>query len=314
MFGDDGQPRPLPTGNATIDAIIAGLVAVYEAVFPERIRGYYLTGSYAEGDLTPLSDLDLLILFKGAFADAAEAARARRLNGAFYFARFTAVRLDLPARCEADLSSPDRVLLKLASRPIYGEDVRDQITLPAIIDYTRATMTMAYNNLARVLRGPDWRTTAALSYPLAYPDPDDEFFGYARARFAIWYPPGTSEGIKELVTTVGRLATAIVALRASRFVPQRADSVALYRELIGDGWSAYLAEIYRLGKGRWGYLVPADPGERTKLRDLCRRTLAFENHFLRVYHDHLCAELRDGDAATRSDAAARLDALGFGVA
>lgn len=197
MLRDDGQPCPTSTGNATIDDLVAGLIAVYEAVFPGRVRGYYLTGSYAADDLTPLSDLDLLILFRGAFADTAEAERARRLNRAFYFARFAAVRLDLPARAEADLGPLDRVLLKLASRPVYGEDVRDRIALPTIADYTRATMAIAYGNLARILRGPDWRTAAALTYPLDYPDPADEFFGYARARFAIWYPPGTTAGLKD---------------------------------------------------------------------------------------------------------------------
>ncbi len=36
---DDGQPRPLPTSNPTIDAIIAGLIGVYETSIdspPER--------------------------------------------------------------------------------------------------------------------------------------------------------------------------------------------------------------------------------------------------------------------------------------
>lgn len=308
---DDERSGPLPTGNSQIDDIIQGLIAVYEAVFPERIRGYYLTGSYVAGGLNPLSDLDLLILFKGAFADDEERDRARRLNGAFYHARLTAIRLDLPARSERDLSPLDRILLKLASRPIYGEDVRDEIALPSLPDYTRATMELAYGNLARVLRGPDWRTPAALTYLLSYPDPDDEFFGYAHRRFPMWYPPEITGGLKELVTTVGRLATAIIALRAGRYVPQRADSVTLYREAIGDEWSAYVAEIYAAGKGRWGYLVPSDPAERAHLRDLCRQTLAFENHFLTVYRDFLLAESHDPDPARRDVATQEFRDLGF---
>lgn len=308
---DDERPGPLPTGNGQIDDIIQGLIAVYEAVFPRRIRGYYLTGSYVAGGLTPLSDLDLLILFKGAFADDEERDRARRLNGAFYHARLTAIRLDLPARSEQNLAPLDRILIKLASRPIYGEDVRDEIAPPSLPDYTRATMESAYDNLARILRGPDWRTAAALTFPLIYPDPADEFFGYVHKRFPMWYPPEVTQGLKELVTTVGRLATAIIALRAGRYVPQRADSVTLYREAIGDEWGDYLAEIYEAGKGRWGYLVPTDPAERARLRDLCRRTLAFENHFLIAYRDFLLAESRDADPA-RGDAATRqLRPLGF---
>ncbi len=35
---DDERPGPLPTGNGQIDDITQGLIAVYEAVFPGRIR------------------------------------------------------------------------------------------------------------------------------------------------------------------------------------------------------------------------------------------------------------------------------------
>jgi hypothetical protein len=172
-------------------------------------------------------------------------------------------------------------------------------------------MELAYGNLARVLRGPDWRTAATLTYPLMYPDPDDEFYGYTRKRFPVWYPPDVTAGLKELVTTIGRLATAIIALRAGRYVPQRADSVTIYRETIGDEWSGYLAEIYEAGKGRWGYLVPTDPAERAHLRDLCRQTLAFENHFLAVYRNFLLAESHDADPTRRAAATQRLHDLGF---
>lgn len=94
-------------------------------------------------------------------------------------------------------------------------------------------------------------------------------------------------------------------------VPQRADSVTLYRDLIGDEWSDYLAQIYDLGKGRWAYLVPADLAERATLRDLCDRTLAFENPFLRAYREQLLAECRDGNEEQRAAAATRLRELGF---
>jgi hypothetical protein len=172
-------------------------------------------------------------------------------------------------------------------------------------------MELAYDNLARVLRGPDWRTAVTLNYPLAYPDPADEFFGYTRKRFPMWYPPEATAGLKELVTTIGRLATAIIALRAGRYVPQRADSVTIYCETTSDEWGDYLAEIYEAGKGRWGYLVPADPADRAHLRDLCRQTLAFENHFLTVYHDFLLAESHDDDPTRRDAATQRLRDLGF---
>lgn len=89
--------------------------------------------------------------------------------------------------------------------------------------------------------------------------------------------------------------------------------MTLYRDLIGDEWADYWATLYSLGKGRWGYLVPADPAARATLRDLCRRTLAFENHFLRAYRDHLRAVAREEDITISTAATARLRELRFGA-
>ncbi len=294
------------SSNRQVDDIIQGLVGIYEAVFPGRIRGYYLTGSFVAGGLTPLSDLDLCVLFKGDYASTEEEATARRLNSALYAARFTPIRLDIPARCEQHLSPHDRILLKLASRPVFGEDVRDAIALPAMDDYIRATMEMAHDNLARVLRGPDWREMTTLTFPLDYPDPADEFYGYAWKRIPFWYPPETTHGLKELVTTIGRMTTALIAHKAQRYVPQRKDSVSLYRECIGDEWTEYVAAIYHHGKGRWGYLVPDDPSERQDLRALCHQTLGFENHFLATYRAYLRSELTHGDDTAKRFALHRL--------
>lgn len=122
-------------------------------------------------------------------------------------------------------------------------------------------------------------------------------------RVPYWYPPTVARGLKELVSTVGRMATALIALHAGRYVPPRRDSVALYRACIGDEWSDYVAAISERGKGRWGYLVPEDAGERRILHDLCQMTLAFENHFLDAVRDYLLVESRGTDAAGRAFAA-----------
>lgn len=295
-----------PSGNGQVDDIVRGLVGLYEVVFPGRIRGYYLTGSYAEGGVTALSDLDLFVVFKGDFIDAEEGLRGRRLNQVFYTARLTPIRLDIPARSERHLSPLDRVLLKLASRPVYGEDIRDTIALPDLPAYRRGVTHIAVHNARIVLRGDNLRGPETLTFPLDYPEPHAEFYGYARTRVPFWYPPAVEHGLKELVTTVGRMATALIALRAGRYVPQRRDSVRLYRECIGDGWTEYVAAIVEGGKERWGYLVPEGAADRRLLHDLCRQTLAFENHFLGTYRAYLLAELRSDDDADRRFAAQRL--------
>lgn len=154
------------SGDAQMDEVVRGLVGIYEAVFPGRIRGCYLTGSYAAGGVTALSDLDLFVIFKEDFADAAEAATARRLNQVFYTARLTPCRLDIPARAEHALAPLDRVLLKLASRPIYGEDIRNAIALPDLAEYRRATVAVALDRARVVLRGVALRGPDTLTAPL----------------------------------------------------------------------------------------------------------------------------------------------------
>jgi len=47
------------TGHQRIDDIIRGLIGIFEAAFPDRIRAYYLAGSYADGSAVPLSDIDI---------------------------------------------------------------------------------------------------------------------------------------------------------------------------------------------------------------------------------------------------------------
>jgi hypothetical protein len=39
------------------------------------------------------------------------------------------------------------------------------------------------------------------------------------------------------------------------------------------------------------YCVPSDTGDRKQLKNICERTLAFENYFLSLYKDFLLAEL-----------------------
>lgn len=50
-------------GNREVDNILRGVIGIFESVFPDRIRGYYLTGSYTDGTAVPASDIDVDILF-----------------------------------------------------------------------------------------------------------------------------------------------------------------------------------------------------------------------------------------------------------
>ena len=55
------------TGNDKADAILQNIVGIYERAFPNRIRSYYVVGSYADGTAVSTSDIDACIVFKDEF-------------------------------------------------------------------------------------------------------------------------------------------------------------------------------------------------------------------------------------------------------
>src|SRR5579872_1940050 len=113
--------------DARANALIRGIVSLFEIVFPGRVRGYYLLGSYGEGTTVALSDIDLMLLFRGAF-QAGEEETINRVSEACGL--LSPVRLDIMVQSEAALRIED-VRLKLGSVLVAGEDVRAHIPLPA---------------------------------------------------------------------------------------------------------------------------------------------------------------------------------------
>ncbi len=285
------------TGNSQVDRILQGIVGVYETVFPGYIRAYYVIGSYADGSAVPISDIDFMIIF-GKPLTSEQLDQALALID--HCGLLSSIRLDIGMELEHRLAGMQVTLLKLGSRLIYGADIRDSRTLPPMAAYQRDVTWSPYRFLGQVMRQQQ-----VLTYPLEYPDANDPFYGYTQKRIAHWYPQEITQGTKELVTGIARTATALLALRAQRYVGTKQASIQLYREAIGDEWSDYLAALYQHGKGAWHYQVPEDQADRHLLADLCRQTLAFENHYFAHYRTYLL-ELLQGNTEDRCFAAERL--------
>lgn len=267
------------TGDRQVDEIIASIVRGYEAALPNRALGFYLGGSWADGTAIDLSDIDLCILYETTPDDEEERQRAIDV----WSSLSSPIRLDVIMRA-IDLlpARPSEIVsLKTASRLMYGRDVRDRLRWPPVDAYRSDVTSRAYDFIGRVLRG-----TEAVPSPLEYPASGEEFYGYDRKRVP-WYPPGVERGLKELVTSATRVATAIIALRAGRFVGSKAESVRMYGDAVGDEWAEYLDVLYRKGKHAWGYQVPVEGADRRLLRDLCRCTLGFERYFLALYEPEI---------------------------
>ena len=275
------------TGNRQVDDILRGVIGVFEAAFPGRTRAYYLVGSYADGTALAESDIDFGVLFKGRIEEE-EAQKAWQLSQSC--ALISPVYLDFMAAGENEFLHADDVTLKLASQLIYGEDIREAIQRPSLEAYIRHCTSGTFTIASARLRERD-----VIVYPLDYPDPSGEFFGYPREPAADGSFGADIGPLKWLVAAVGRAAQSILALQEGQYVATRDACLRAYRERINDQWPDFIADIYALCRARWRYGVPSTTAERQTLRDLCRHTLDFENRFLDLYRSHLLQELRRGD-------------------
>lgn len=275
------------TGDSQVDRILQGIVGLYECVLPGYIAGYYVIGSYADATSVPISDIDFIIVFAKPVTHE-QLAQIHSL--AQHCALISPIRLDIGFTLQHDLSGIERTLLKLGSLLVYGNDLRDTLQLPPLELYQRDVTWSPYRFLGQVIRLQD-----VLTYPLGYPDATDPFFGYAKKRISAWYPPAVEQGTKELITGIARTATALLALHAQHYVGTKSASIRAYREYIGDEWSEYLETLYRKGKREWHYAVPQHSADHELLRDLCKRTLAFENHYFWCYRIYLLERLQGTD-------------------
>jgi hypothetical protein len=292
------------TGSSRIDEIVCSFIAALEAALPGRVRGISLSGSVANGTSVSGSDVDGLLVFKGALADE-EAERFSQV--ARDCSRAAGVLLDFLPRGEDALIAQGELPAKRASRTlIYGEEPVNPIPPMSVETYTHLMMRGSFLCLQHV-----HGSTQTLRYPLDYPDPEGEFFGYERRGFRDldgWRLPGT----KALVNGLTLAASTIVGIRTGHGVVSRRESVTAYRERIGDQWTGLLEEIYDQCRTRWGYLVPEDAADRARLRRLCEQVLPFENHYLQVCREHLTRQLSGDDHAMREPAGETLRQLDFG--
>ena len=263
------------------------VIEAFEATFPTRIRAYYIEGSYANSTNVTSSDLDVMIIFRHKYADD-EQQQAEELANQ----QSTTCKLELDIELvdeQSLLTAGVSPTLKFGSTLMYGEDIRGSLQLISLAEWTRDRM---HSSL--------WRTvhlchrSAIIRYPLTYPDPQDEFYGYATRLLRL------SEGqevpcTRDLIRLVGWSATAILAFKAGKYVASKSECHKLYQACFHDEWGQLLQDIYELCRGKWNYLIPEKQEERNILRNICERTLGFENHFLQIYKQFVLSELSGSD-------------------
>lgn len=265
------------TSDPQIDDILLAIITIYETVFPQRIRGYYLIGSYGDDSAIVGSDVDLMIVFKGTVSPT-EYAQQDSIKASCR--TLCPLHLDLPIIAEADFEKSDTVALKQGSKFIYGTDTRDSIPSPTHDVYLQSISTPTQRGLTFRFR------QERITLPLDYPVPDDPYLGYIPHPYVI-----SSTPIKLWVLNVGWLATFLVVYHAEVYIPSKRHMLKAYETHIGDEWRDFIAAVYENGRNRWAYQIPEEPKDYDLFLDLCRRTLAFENHVAPIYLDYLKNDL-----------------------
>jgi hypothetical protein len=296
------------TGDPAMERIVRGVIGVLGEVFADRVRGYYLRGSYATGTSTAYSDLDMFVVFGGR-ATREEAERAGALCAAC--ALLSPVQLEVVVVSENQLRRPaNRALalqLKLRTRLLHGEDIRADLPAWSRDAYVRSVVDAPCFSYAYPVQRRD---PAAMTYPLGHIDPDATFYGFDQ-----WPVPDPDDrevpSTKLLVASVCWTATALIALHTGVYVGDKGEAVARYRQHVADEWTDLVTSVYERCRNRWGYRIPAGEVERRELRAMCKRALAFQNHFLEHYREYLLAEVRSGEPDRQELAARRLGQMRF---
>lgn len=285
-----------------IDQILREIIGLIECRFRDRIRGYYLVGSYAVGEAVATSDLDMVVVFKGSLEPKEQQQFAIVFDEC---KQLCPLAIDLTCVGEAKLFQVGGVRFQTASLLLYGEDIRAAVPLKPVEDHIRDMMHDQYPLLARVRGNPD-----VLTFPLDYPDPAGEFYGYDRR--LIRTVDGTSHpGIKNLALNVICPASALILLKAGKYVGNgnKSDCGTQYRIWINDEWTELVEAMDEYCRKRWAYLVPQERAQRHKLRSLCEQALGFENHFLVQYKEYLLTRLQCVEPYTQLQYVKRLGHL-----
>ena len=269
------------------------IVDSFTSAFPERICATYIQGSYADDTQIETSDIDLLIIFKDSFQHD-EQQRAESLIQQ-YVAEST-FELDIELVYEQSLVEGISPTFKYGSRLLSGEDIRDNFPLVSLKTWTRDRMHSSLWRTAHL-----FHRSGSIAYPLNYPDPQSEFYGYDARLLKL--PDGRKvHCTRDLIRLVGWSATAILAYKKGVYVARKSECHTLYKAHFDDEWGKLLQDVYELCREKWNYLIPEDEDERRLLRNICERTLMFENHFLRIYKEFVIEELRGDDEQGRREA------------
>ena len=206
------------TGNRQVDEILCGTISLLEVFFLERMKGYYLFGSYADGSSRATSDLDLCLVPKTPLT-VEEYEKFQQIKWAC--SQISPIMIDMIVLDETYLLQKGHFRIKSASRLLWGEDLRARMPEQSFDQYLHAYTQAPLTYMVQVLRSAE-----SLTFPLSYPDATGEFYGYDQPFLP---PKGEAQpNIKGLVSSVCWAASILVAWQAEKTVISKSESVKQY--------------------------------------------------------------------------------------
>jgi hypothetical protein len=266
---------------------LEAIIEIVNIAIPNKIRAFYLTGSYAENYSINTSDLDGLILLKKSSTKEDIQKAAKILDN---LSQISNKDLDISILNETKITNPksphdtiDSLIVLQNSKLIYGKDIKFKIPEIDFEAYFETRINEPLYFIKRV------RKVKFLKYPLKYPNLKDFYLGYCNRKLLVQGEEVLSS--KELVVNVGWIATALIVLKSGEMVVRKNDCLPKYKKYIGDEWVEFLESIFLICRNKWKYLLPEKIEDKNKLRDLCLKALDFENKFLETYKDFLIKKL-----------------------
>ena len=279
---DDGTQVSLAwsSSDARVNSLLRCAVGVFEYFYPERVHGYYLVGSYADGSAVSASDIDLHPVFKGELTSAEQQtvyAVRDRCNA------IPRVDLNVDPWPEHFAHRVYSGLFSLVSVLVYGTDIRPSIRPPPVDEFVRDAIGVG--GLLKI------RGARQLRYPLRAPDESDEFLGYA-SRPAYSFEDESAQGTKDLVNVAYTIVRGRLATQRHEYITSKSQAFQTFIESADDQWVDVIDEIWRRGRSEWEYFIPNKDRDREILRRICSRIPDLENEYLRYYRDYLVSQLK----------------------
>jgi predicted nucleotidyltransferase len=275
------------TNVVEIDEQIDAFIEFTKDILELNIVSIYLLGSYIDSSFVENSDIDIAIVYKNADIN-----YIKKIERFFLiFSRnFFKREIDLYLISTDEIKQLDQkalltregiVNIKLASRLLYGKDIKKDIKLDNFDDYIDLTLDVPFHFMKKI-RGLKNDLIVGSKNNLTYPNKKDYYFGYTS------FIRNTHNKVesKPILSLIGWMCTGMIAIKGRRRVGKKSDVSRMYKKYVNDEWTPFVEKAYKLIREVLQYELPANKQNGKELRSLCLNLIKFEQHFMQEYENY----------------------------